>query len=79
MLIKKWIDVQYCVGKKLDLKSVWHVQFQPKVWINQNFSMSRCNLKISNIKDILTISLTEKNYLADDSYYSDWEVTIYGQ
>ena len=25
------------------------------------------------------ISLTEKNYWADNSYYSDLEVTIYGQ
>ena len=28
---------------------------------------------------VLVSSLTEKNYWADNSYYSDLEVTIYGQ
>ena len=39
---------------------------------------------INSKKDVnrdshIIASLTENNYLADNSYYSDLEVTIYGQ
>ena len=36
-------------------------------------------MKIQKLLHSDETSLTEKNYWADNSYYSDLEVTIYGQ
>ena len=53
--------------------------FQAKPVIVRRLSFIDRTIKVRQGKVRVTGSLTEKNYRADNSYYSDLEVTIYGQ